>query len=413
MAFGKHVIFLGAGASKVSGYPLANDLRLLISSRERWHKALLDYERKYYSGESPISSKGMQYWDQHRPALELFRNGGFGTLDEFCKLASGFQFQAEINGLRCLVRAALGIFNPEEHFERSEYYGLVQSLFNDDLRSLREDITILTYNYDPYLDFLLWRALEHRWKVTRRLSSPVMDEAETQKHFQHDRNLNSATSGFYSHQDLNWLVQTKDKASFSLLKLHGSICYYEDDVTGFENLFSKSPKDRAASLFANESDRILPPMVFPWEIMGNGGFAKTSPFPSGLSRSSLPLFQGIWERARRDVLAAEKISFVGLSMHSFLLDGFKYLFEGKQNKVEVVIANPDNTEFVRGRSGTHWNNLPNSPGAILSEFLRNGAPKMSRFGRLADGAEADEDFTLVRDFSSFVRVQMKPLRSRG
>jgi hypothetical protein len=43
MATGKHVIFLGAGASKNSGYPLANDLRLLISSRNKRENAFRKY----------------------------------------------------------------------------------------------------------------------------------------------------------------------------------------------------------------------------------------------------------------------------------------------------------------------------------------------------------------------------------
>jgi len=145
MATGKHVIFLGAGASKNSGYPLANDLRLLISSRNKWHNALQKYEEE--SKHTAISPMGLTYWDQHKDALGLFRNGGFATLDEFCKLA-GSQFQSEINNLRSVVRAALGVFNPEDHFEKSEYYGFVQSLFEADLVSLRKDVTVLTYNYD-------------------------------------------------------------------------------------------------------------------------------------------------------------------------------------------------------------------------------------------------------------------------
>jgi hypothetical protein len=91
----------------------------------------------------------LEYWDRNKEVLELFRDGGFATLDEFCKLAGGFDYQKEINRLRCFVRAALGLFNPEENFEKSEYYSFVQSLFEPDLVSLRDDITVLTYNYDP------------------------------------------------------------------------------------------------------------------------------------------------------------------------------------------------------------------------------------------------------------------------
>jgi hypothetical protein len=41
------------------------------------------------------------------------------------------------------------VFNPEEHFEQSEYYSFIQALFKDDQTSLRDDIVVLTYNYDP------------------------------------------------------------------------------------------------------------------------------------------------------------------------------------------------------------------------------------------------------------------------
>jgi hypothetical protein len=47
MSAGKHVIFLGAGASHQSGYPLANGLRLLISSRHKWEEAVANYETKH------------------------------------------------------------------------------------------------------------------------------------------------------------------------------------------------------------------------------------------------------------------------------------------------------------------------------------------------------------------------------
>jgi hypothetical protein len=147
-----HIIFLGAGASHGSGYPLANGLRLLISSRNKWEDALVKYESAHGLMNRPISNLGMEYWDRHVDALKFFRNGGFATIDEFCKLAGGSKLHNEIHGLRCLLRAALGLFNPEEHFEKSEYYSFVQKLFKSDQMSLREDITILTYNTIPILN---------------------------------------------------------------------------------------------------------------------------------------------------------------------------------------------------------------------------------------------------------------------
>jgi len=150
MSTGKHVIFLGAGASHGSGYPLANELRLLISSRKHWEKKLRDYAEQHNRFPGTFVDMGLPFWDKHIQALTLFRNGGFATLDEFCLLAGG-KFQKEINGLRRLVRAALGLFNPEEHFEDSEYYGFVQALFKEDLKSLREDITVLASSMNSSL----------------------------------------------------------------------------------------------------------------------------------------------------------------------------------------------------------------------------------------------------------------------
>ena len=214
-----HVIFLGAGASHGSGYPLANDLRLLISSRKNWEEALVKYEDKHKLAGKPISTLGRDYWDYHVVALDLFRNGGFATVDEFCKLAGGFSFQSEINNLRCLLRAALGLFNPEENFEKSEYYGFIQSLFMNDLVSLRDSITVLSFNYDPYLEFLLYRALLHRHKVTRRGGGVVLSNEELAAERETcNFTVNAATSGFGSLGDPNWLDAGGERPTFCILK---------------------------------------------------------------------------------------------------------------------------------------------------------------------------------------------------
>jgi hypothetical protein len=215
---GKHVIFLGAGASRGSGYPLANDLRLLISSPRKWEEALTNYEDKNKLVGRPITNAGMTYWNKHADALNLFRNGGFATIDEFCKLAGGSSFQKEINDLRCLVRAALGLFNPEDNFEKSEYYAFIQALFKEDLVSLRDDIAILTFNYDPYLEFLLYRALEQRWKVTHRGKSILPSPEDLAETAEFHNTLNAATSGFHNCNNLKWLGNESTKSNFCVLK---------------------------------------------------------------------------------------------------------------------------------------------------------------------------------------------------
>jgi hypothetical protein len=374
----------------------------MISSRKIWERKLAAYEKD--SGCDTIRDVGLKYWDSHRFALDLFRSGGFATLDEFCKLA-GTKFQTEVNGLRGLVRAALGLFNPENHFEKSEYYGFVQALFKEDLFSLREDVAVLTYNYDPYLEFLLYRALDQRWKVRRGPQGRVLVGPEIQSLSKHETQLEAATSGFYSQQGLNrsqspaWLHA---EPSFSVLQLHGSICFALDNTLGFETLFEGNSKEGADCLF-NEAAPIAP-VMFPWEIMTDNGFVDEKSF---VMQNIYRLFRGIWEKARREVQEADKISFVGLSMHQFLFDGLQYLFHGKQGAVEVVVANPDNTVFVQGKSGTHWNHQPHSSAFAVSRVLSKVAAKMSVTGRNPPHGEPRAgEITIVEDFAGFVKTQM-------
>ncbi len=411
MKIGKHVIFLGAGASNGSGYPLANDLRLLVASRNRWEQELVKYETKYNLANRPIRVDGMAFWDRHAEALNLFRNGGFGTLDEFCKLAGGFQFQDEINGLRQVVRAALGLFNPEESFEKSEYYGFVQSLFDKDLVTLRKDVTVLTYNYDPYLEFLLYRAIEQRWKVRRRGKSLVMTDEDVARTKAHQNMLNAVTSGFFVPGNDEWLDSKETEQTFRVLKLHGAIGLVTDQVADFECLFTADAGARAERLLTGNANRLPAPVLFPWEIMSDKGFVEKEAFPLQNFGPMYPLLRRIWERARYEVQAAEKISFVGLSMHSYLLDGLKHLFKGKKGIVEVVVANTDNTVFVPGRTETHWNNIPHSPAFAVAKVLAEVAPEMKRVGIPSGRHQSDGDITLVKDFASFVKTQMAPVLS--
>jgi hypothetical protein len=393
---GSHVIFLGAGSSRGSGYPLANDLRLLISSRKNWEEALVNYEDKHKLSGRPITTLGRNYWDYHVVALDLFRNGGFATVDEFCKLAGGFSFQSEINNLRCLLRAALGLFNPEESFEKSEYYGFVQSLFMNDLLSLRDAITVLSFNYDPYLEFLLHRALLHRYEVTRRGGGIVLNTEELAAQGKHEISLNAATSGLGSVGDQKWLGSEAERPTFCVLKLHGSIVRVDNQPSDFEMLFSDhegSALHRAQRLLGKETGQYVPPILFPWEIMNQDGFIEKDSSPLQNTPAVHSLFRGVWEKARRAVQAADKISFVGLSMHEYLNDGFSYLFhnfgkvsdpkiqhwiargemdENKPKGVQVVVANPENDNFQNTERGFH----PASPCGKVAEMLRKVASNL-------------------------------------
>ena len=209
----------------------------------------------------------MDYWDYHVVALDLFRKGGFATVDEFCKLAQT-TYEGEINNLRSLLRIALGLFNPEENFEQSEYYGFIQSLFKDDLFSLREDVVILSYNYDPYLEFLLYRALANRFQVIRRLTGPSVSDVDIVQIDEHNKVINAVTGGFGLLGDQKWLGDENAKPSFCVLKLHGSIVNVVNLANDFDILFSADEGDvlrRAVRLFGAGEHDYTPPVLFPWE----------------------------------------------------------------------------------------------------------------------------------------------------
>ncbi len=144
--------------------------------------------------------------------------------------------------------------------------------------------------------------------------------------------------------------------------------------------------------------------------MTDKGFVEKGSFPFQNSPALYPLFRGIWERAEREIRSADKISFVGLSMHSFLFDGLKYLFDGKEGQVEVCVANPDTTTWIRGNHETYWQNHPHSSAYLVNQMLKKVAPKMMQVGMFQGGLTTDH-ITLVKDFSSFVKTQMKPIVS--
>jgi hypothetical protein len=279
---------------------------------------------------------------------------------------------------------------------------------------LRDDITVLTYNYDTYLDFLLYRALEKRREIilTGKADSGGLDDntiKELVKPNNPHNQSNAVTSGFSSLGNLDWLDAKHSKPSFCVLKLHGSICYRLGNYANYKILFEDDVYSRAKSLFDLSGDSHIPPILFPWEIMNDKDLIDESSFPFIKTQPELYLlFKGIWERARREVLAADKISFVGLSMHPFLSDGLKYLFDGKSGRVEICVANPDNTPFIPGSTETHWQNLPNSPAHAVSRILGKVAPKIVRWGKVPRHGTSDGDITLVKDFSEFIRTQISP-----
>jgi hypothetical protein len=148
----KHVIILGAGASASSNYPLANDLRLWMSGKDAlWKKIAETLPEQTLDGD--LYKQYNEWIQPAEEALRLFREGAFATIDEFCKL-SGQKLQYEVQHLRKILRLALSIQNPESQYEKSDYYRFVQKLFKGDLVDVREDVVVLSFNYDVYLEFL-------------------------------------------------------------------------------------------------------------------------------------------------------------------------------------------------------------------------------------------------------------------
>ena len=60
---GKHVIILGAGASYTSGYPLAADLRILLSSKSTFEEYLREkFNRPDVEGASSAMFEHLRKW---------------------------------------------------------------------------------------------------------------------------------------------------------------------------------------------------------------------------------------------------------------------------------------------------------------------------------------------------------------
>jgi hypothetical protein len=125
----KHVVILGAGASATSGYALANRLRLLMSS-EQMLRTELSKRGNFKKDELDNIIKEVMR-GPNKKAVELFRHGGFATVDEFSYLASE-KFPTEVQSLKRLLRFVLALHDPEEEFQKSDYCVFIQTFFTKD-----------------------------------------------------------------------------------------------------------------------------------------------------------------------------------------------------------------------------------------------------------------------------------------
>ncbi len=285
-------------------------------------------------------------------ALQLFREGGFGTIDEYCYHLRDARAE-DVVQLKALLRFIFGLHNPEKDFTQSDYYGFIQRLFKpDDLSSLRDDVVVLSYNYDGYLEWLLRRAYHRRKAALTRNPTP-------------DPKIDGAiTSGFSSGRP--GLDEVINGGRFCMLKLHGIAAWPNPPLNAmhaslsahcsFDDYFNTDLFRRIQSL-TGEVGNTETPIVFPWEVYEKNGdlvgrerFAlKDQPlefsnqqFRHGCRMITDPslhdIFLAVWNRAKIEVQAASKISFVGISMHDYLRGGFRFLFHGINSKVNLTIT---------------------------------------------------------------------------
>ena len=401
----KHVIILGAGASATSGYPLANRLRLLMSSEQ-----VLKAELAKFNGPGLDQVFATVFDERTKQAVELFRHGGFATIDEFSYLARG-KFAKEVQSLKRLLRFALALQDPEDKFQDSDYYLFIQKLFHKELFPLRNDYAILTFNYDPYLPYLLSKAYRTRCKA---LGKQCEENA-----------VNAITSAF------SWrLVGPLEQGNeLCVLQLHGCIAWPtgsdEHPRIWYYDLFGNTLEERVKRLCASSAARTVPPIIFPWEIFTERGEiinerefclkhdCDPEAAQGGYGGIRLhQIFESIWKRARREINAATTISFVGLSMHEFLTPAFKYLFQERKNDAQLVCANWEHRNFSGGSAQQRVVEVgmnPLSPTFKLRRLLKEICPFLKGANSYGTMTWPDQGPTvrIREDFKDFIANEME------
>jgi hypothetical protein len=413
----RHVIFLGAGASKTSGYPLANELTLLMCDPLSFRKGLRNaLQRDGDDGRGfEVNSVITQY--QSSEAAKLLRAGDFATMDELSKHALGPEHSKTVRDLKKLMRLVLAFENPETyHYGTSDYRRMVQKLFIGN--SLRKDISIISYNYDPFLDFRLLRALFTRSKIAKVKGEELQVLA------------GQVTSGFIDRKDTRW----SQAEGFCHLKLHGACVFpaktparktlpvqpNDTEPLRIEDFFGFPAVARLAALCQTPFSQEDPPALLPWEILHEqeSRLLNEQEFTAAVGNdwqhvSLLPLFRSVWERARREVQVADKISFVGISLSPYLEPGLKFLFSGKRGALQLVVANPEIERFKNAENYLH----PNSPAGRTLKTLERCGLESKVFASFSedeglirlDDMETDEhepSVTSHATFREFIEAEM-------
>jgi hypothetical protein len=421
----KHVIILGAGASTSSGYPLAGkslpdvpSLREILSSDHCFGQYV---EKKLGN----LDAKGQvkeRLLGAFRSFLgtregQLFQSTSYKTVDEFSSsLRQNQGYHALVNQLKRFTSLVFALHDPRsgQFKNQSDYVTFVQKLFNEQGHDLREDISVLTYNYDPYLEFVLSGEFKNRRKVAGKDSGKIPT---------------ALLSGF-GDRKADCLRKGK---GFCLLKLHGTSvlpCFNFlnpevrsvaiDSILTFSNVLED--RSRLPSALKGEAAR-APMIFFPWErITENGNFTRNDPRRES-EISSLPLicwkgsrktsdhqlFRAIWLRAQREITDVGKISFVGLQPHGFLAPGLQFLFKKRAEKLEagknlplaVVTANPDSVPKEYKSSSPPYNPHVDQ----LEKMLRKACPKLTLAG-IPDGKSGLGNVVCYNNFASFIQHEM-------
>jgi hypothetical protein len=379
-----------------SGYPSAEKLRLLLTSPHEFALFLQNrFSRQPGISYSWYKSQIEGHAKVFNHAIEIFQQGNFGTVDEFCAVCGGV-YSDEVQIVKDYMSFVLSCVSPEYTFEQSEYHSFIRHLFNPDRRTLREDVSILTFNYDPYLEFLLINALEVRTREKSSGRAPLPDAA--------------VISGLCPFGQ-----PLAGRAGFCHLKLHGSIGLLytnpngqEPTATGLNKILKKpsNPAEFLSGLFAARP-KTHGPICFPWEInFTDGKFSGPLITETGWKKfdNFNEVFTDIWQRAREEVQRAKKISFVGISMHDFLLPGLKYMFEGKSDDYWLIVANKDMELDVREIS-------PSRGGEPRKLF--HPTSSVSRIRTALTGLCSGRPFQNVTEcavptFETFIRTEMEP-----
>lgn len=418
----KHVIILGAGASCTSGYPMAAKLRSILVSAKIF-ESYINKELGALNPSAELKKKLLTAFASYERngAGQLFQEGNYNSVDEFCfVLAKNDRLRALIDNLKWHIALAFAIHRPAVWHAKQianskcpDYFPFVQKLFTKKIYEMRDDIAVLTYNYDPFLEFVLCSEFVARNKAAGR---------------EHNQIPAPLTSGF---GDGNAASLTKAKG-FCLLKLHGTSVFPSlDAIKGgianarlysiftFANIFSNRETGllRALEQF-NPTYHRPPTIYFPWELATVNGNLRRKIQESemgghrqriGKSQSKTPdnvLFSAIWRRAQKEVATAEKISFIGFGASDIMLQGLQFLFRmrvqkltaGENLPLKVVTANKVQAENSDKDSEAHKarsKKLQEAHKSKLKKLLNRACPILD-FG----------DIVYCEDFADFIESEM-------